>query len=203
MLSYNTTRREALKRLAAIGALAVLPSAAVWSMPSGRAAHFVGLGGAGFSLLAYFHDKLPNARYTWLDAEMPEQVPDYMNFVFAGTSDNLSVAVKSLFTGNEKFVLMAGLGGETGTRLIEELSFWLHQHQKDFAAICNLPFTFQGRIVRERAMQAEARLSSLPNFHCFDLDEIGRPSGHLLMGEVFEKADFAYYEIFSKQLHTL
>lgn len=189
--------------MAAIGALAVLPSAAVWSMPSGRAAHFVGLGGAGGSLLAYFHSKLPNARYTWMDAEMPEQVPDYVNFIHAGSSENISDLVKSHFTGNEKFVLMAGLGGEAGTRLIEELSFRLHQLQKDFAAICNLPFTFQGRIVRERAIKAKTRLSALPNFHCFDLDEIGQPYGHLLMGEVFEKADFAFWEIFSKQLHTL
>jgi hypothetical protein len=62
MLSNNTSRRDALKRLAAIGALSFLPSVALWSSPSGQTTHFVGLGNAGFQLLPYFQERLPEAR---------------------------------------------------------------------------------------------------------------------------------------------
>jgi hypothetical protein len=66
--------------------------------------------------------------------------------------------------------------------------------------ICSLPFTFQGAAMRSRAEQAAARLSVLPGFHCIDLDEIGKPHGHLLMEEVFEKVDEAFYAKFLEEL---
>lgn len=196
MLTDNTSRREALKRLAAIGALALLPTTAFLRPLSGQKTHFVGLGGAGFYLLSYFQSKLPNARYTLLDAEIPAQLPDFMNFIQTVEAEQQHDSVKSHLTGNDKIVLMAGLGGETGTPLMEQLSWWLHDNRREFMVICNLPFTFQGRKIRERALQTKERLSALPNFRCLDLDDIGKPFGHLLLREVFEKADQEFYAVY-------
>ncbi len=196
MLTDNTSRREALKRLAAIGALALLPTTAFLRPLSGQKTHFVGLGGAGFYLLSYFQSKLPNARYTWLDTELPAQVPGFADFIQTFSAGHLHDSVKSHLTGNDKIVLMAGLGGETGTPLMERLSWWLHDNRREFMVICNMPFTFQGRKIRERALQTKSRLSVLPNFRCLDLDDIGKPYGHMLLREVFERADQEFYAVY-------
>jgi hypothetical protein len=200
MLTNNTTRRDALKRLAAIGALAFVPSVALWSSPAEQTTHIVGLGGAGLQLLPYFQKRLPDARFTCIDTELPDTKPENMEFITVNLASNLYETIQANFGSNDHYVLLAGLGGTTGTHLAEQLSSWLHRNQQSFMTICSLPFTFQGAAMRLHAEQAAARLSSLPGFHCIDLDEIGKPHGHLLMGEVFEKVDEAFYAKFLEEL---
>ena len=200
-LSKNTTRRDAVKRLAVLGALAFMPSVALWPSPSGQPTHFVGLGGAGFQLMPYFQKRLPEARFTCIDRELPETEPENMEFIRVNLSSNLSETIQTNFRSKDHYVLLAGLGGSTGTQLATQLSSLLHQNKQSFMTICSLPFTFQGAAMRSRAEQTAARLSYLPGFHCLDLDEIGKPHGHLLIGEVFEKVDEAFYSKFLKLLH--
>jgi hypothetical protein len=193
--SNNTSRRDAVKLLAALGALSFVPSVALWSSPSGQTTHFVGLGGAGFQLLPYFQKRLPEARFTCIDTELPETKPENMEFIRVNLASKLSESIQANFRSNDHYVLLAGLGGTTGTYLVGQLSSWLHQNQQSFMTICSLPFTFQGTAMRSQARQATARLSTLPGFHCIDLDEIYEKYRHLPMGEVFERVDEEYYAI--------
>jgi hypothetical protein len=197
-LSNNTSRRDALKRLAALGALAFVPSVALWLSPAGQTNHFVGLGGAGFQLLPYFQKRLPEARFTCIDTELPETKPENMEFILDNLSSNLSETIQANFRINDHYVLLAGLGGTTGTHLAALLSSWLHQNQQSFMTLCSLPFTFQGTAMRSQARQAAARLSTLPGFHCIDLDEIYEKYRHLPMGDVFERVDAECFSIFAK-----
>jgi hypothetical protein len=198
MLSNNTSRRDALKRLAAIGALSFLPSVALWSSPSGQTTHFVGLGNAGFQLLPYFQERFPEARFTCIDTDLPEIKPENMEFIKVNISSNLFESIQATFRSNDHYVLLAGLGGTTGTYLVGQLSSWLQQNQHSFMTICSLPFTFQGTAMRSRAGQAAAQLTNMPGFHCIDLNELGEKYSHLSVGEVFNRVDAECFSIFAK-----
>jgi cell division GTPase FtsZ len=126
--------------------------------------HIIGLGGGGSNAMEYIHRKGVQAKYTYITDRQRLYLPKEIDFIqfrpplknkiqfpkeFAGFSDVnqeiiLPEGIRSLFFENQKYILLSGLGGNTGTLLIHKLSYWLEISRKDFAIIVSLPYHFEG-----------------------------------------------------------
>jgi hypothetical protein len=103
-----------------------------------------------------------------------------------------------LFQENCRFVLLAGLGGYTGTKMAEALSLMLHKEQKDFLTICCVPFSFEGRNRLKIAREAMERMKTIPNCHFFELDLLRNEQEDLMLSEAFPAGDRYFYRIISR-----
>lgn len=149
--------------------------------------HFIGLGGAGSNVLEGIYAKGFHAKFTCISNPARPHLPDKIHFLkfippgqtsyprgraSSGFSDlntplHLTREIKEVFTENERYILLAGLGGYTGTKLVEQLITWLHENDKEFMVICSMPYAFEG----ERRLYASSivkKFQMLPNFHYYD-----------------------------------
>ncbi|MEX2513198.1 MAG: hypothetical protein WD398_09850 [Cyclobacteriaceae bacterium] len=156
------------------------------------AMHIIGLGGAGTNILGHFHKKGIQAKYTSItNCERPHFSED-INFIrflppfkknesgdnrVWSVSDmsqplNIPQDVKELFDPNDQYFLLAGLGGYTGTYMVETLTPWLLKQDKKFVVICTLPFAFEGESRNSFASQVVKKFRHLLNFKYFDLEAV-------------------------------
>ena len=131
-----------------------------------KTTHFIGLGGCGCNVLQFFHKKGLVGKYTGI-TDLGERIlypginyisftpPRYDPFnlsnprvLFPDMRQKLVMPeeIKDLFRENHRYVLIAGLGGYTGTKMVEELTHWLDDVGRVFVTICSLPFYFEGKI---------------------------------------------------------
>ncbi|MBK9357022.1 MAG: hypothetical protein IPN08_06480 [Bacteroidales bacterium] len=100
-----------------------------------------------------------------------------------------------LFRENGRFVLLAGLGGYTGTKVAEAFSLMLYKQHKDFLTICSMPFSFEGRFRLTIAREAKERMKAIPNCHFFELDMLRNDHVNMALSEAFPAADRCFYKI--------
>ncbi|HYK74892.1 MAG TPA: hypothetical protein VEV44_17500, partial [Pseudoneobacillus sp.] len=84
------------------------------------------------------------------------------------TPMKVSTEVTDLFKDDNRYILLAGLGGFTGTFLAEKLTLMLDENKKDFLTICSLPFSFEGKKRSTWANKVRQNLRSIPNVKYFD-----------------------------------
>jgi len=153
-----------------------------------KTTHFIGLGGCGCNVLQFFHKKGLEGKYTGI-TELGERIlypginyisftpPRYDPFnlsnprvLFPDMRQKLVVPeeIKELFRENHRYVLIAGLGGYTGTKMVEELTLWLDDIGKVFVTICSLPFYFEGKIRNTIAEKSLIKLRPICNFRYLD-----------------------------------
>jgi cell division GTPase FtsZ len=108
--------------------------------------------------------------------------------------------VKALLNENHKYLLLAGLGGYTGTNMTEQITSLLRRNKKNFMAICGLPFYFEGQVRRLHADRVKIKLQTLANFKYFELQNIREKYGNLLMKDAFQKADEQSYLIYKDSI---
>jgi len=153
-----------------------------------KTTHFIGLGDCGCNVLEFFHKKGLEGKYTGI-TELGERIlypginyipftpPRYDPFnlskpkaFFPDMRQKLIMPeeIKDLFSENHRYVLLAGLGGYTGTKMVEELTLWLDDIGKVFVTICSLPFYFEGKIRNTNAEKSLIKLRSIYNFRYFD-----------------------------------
>ncbi len=106
--------------------------------------------------------------------------------------------VRQVFSHDHKYVLLAGLGGFTGTSLAVQLTPWLKETNKEFITICSLPFHFEGLKRRSYAENAMEKLQAIPNFSHYRLETLRRKYGDITIKDAFEKADEDFYRIYRK-----
>ena len=181
--------------------------------------HFVGLGGAGTNTVDYFYRMGIKGKYTCItNPERPnlpsgikliEFIPPRQIHYESGIEVfqildihhkiKIPSSVINIFKSNDKFVLLSGLGGYTGSYLTVELNRLLHDNGRKFMTICSLPFTFEGQKRKSCAEYAMKQLETQRNFKCFELDDIIEKYGrNLTILEVFKKADKQFYSICTK-----
>lgn len=212
-------RREAIKVLASLGAIALLPSRIYPESFKTKEFHFVGLGGGGCNALENIRSKYVRAKYTCITnparPHLPEDV-EFVKFVTPAcfnwqekgslTSVNLDdytalgSHVKMVFSEDSFYILLAALGGHTGTKLTKELAEHLIVNNKRFMIICSTPFKFEGKMNRSLAEKVKEQLKHLPNFHCFELERLRDIHGNMNLSEAFSKADERFYSIFSENV---
>lgn len=208
--NMKIARRRAIRVFGALAVSAFLPYTFLKTEKLPKPLHVVGIGLGGSHVLKHFHAKGLDARFTSISRfRLPELSPEinFIEFVSPGKSTfnkagkeiyrevdmtkRLVVPneIAELFKDNHHFVLLAGLGGYTGTYMIQELAPWLHWQNKDFMSICCLPFHFEGEGRKAYAENARKMLKSIPGFTCFSLSEIAEKYGNMSVKRAFEKAD--------------
>ena len=110
----------------------------------------------------------------------------------------LTQEIKDLFRENHWYVLIAGLGGYTGTKMVEELTLWLDDVGKVFATICSLPFYFEGKIRNTIAEKSLIKLRQICNFRYFDhISILDQCLVDILVPDVFRLENQDFYETYN------
>ena len=182
-------RRDLIKGLATLGAMALLPNIGALGNRANPKLHFIGLGSGGTNALAYIHQKGIEAKYTCITGPYVSHLTPDVKHIFwetppeyriLGIYDRMPLSLtenmKAVFSGDETFVILAGLGSSVGTGLIHETLKYLQAKQKNYLAICSLPFTCEGRSKKEYANQKNAEIESFRNVQFFDQNHI--PTHH-------------------------
>jgi cell division protein FtsZ len=204
-------RRDAIKTLTVMGAMAMLPKGLFPFTANTPQLHFVGLGGGGCNALEYIQEKGIKARYTCITSPERTHLPGEIAFVkFDAPQGNhfmdeypemlpniLTEEVKSVFSTDHYYILLAAMGGFTGTKLALDLSGLLQKSNQRHMIIASIPFSFEGR--RKRfAVSAKNVLVRSPYFKWFEMDMIRKVYGDMTLSEAFIKADEQFYNIFKE-----
>jgi hypothetical protein len=182
-----------------------------------KTTHFIGLGNCGCNVLQFFHQKGLEGKYTGI-AELGARIlyadinyisftpPRYDPFnlsnpkvLFPDMRQKLVMPaeVKDLFRENHRYVLIAGLGGYTGTKMVEELTHWLDDVGEVFVTICSLPFHFEGKIRNTIAEKSLIKLRQICNFRYFDHISIMDHCVDLTVPDVFRLGNQKFYETYN------
>lgn len=178
-------RREVLKGLAAMGALAILPNIRVLGNRANTNFHFVALGSGGTNAMAYIHQKGINANFTCITGPHVSHLTPDVKHIFWETPPeyrilgiynrkplSLTPEMRAIFSGNETFIILAGLGSSVGTGLIHDTLKFLQAYQKNYLGICSLPFKNEGWSKTEYANLKRAELESFENVMFFNHNQI-------------------------------
>lgn len=108
-----------------------------------KASHFVGIGAAGGNYLQYIYSKHIEARYTYVDNHF-EQVELFDNVHFKEynpeTDAQHAAWLPSYFKQNETIVLLAGLGGVTGSSAAQSMLTQLEKAGFEVFLVGTTPF---------------------------------------------------------------
>lgn len=156
--------------------------------------HFIGLGGAGCNALEYIHQQGIKAKYTGISYPERLCLPRTIQFIpFIRESKWDMFDGSKLFTNKCRYILLAGLGGDTGTYLVEALTHQLVTRHIQFLTICSFPFSLEGNQRRITAEKVKTRFESSLSFICFDLNFLIRTWGDQTLSSAFEMADQQFY----------
>lgn len=136
--------------------------------------HFVGLGAAGGNFLMHIHNKKIDARYTYIDKKPKQKpCPANMNFIkFCPEQDTQIVSlIQTNFRKDETIVLLAGLGGKTGTNLSVALFGQLQAARYNVFLVATIPFDYEEERQRYaafilQAMGRQKNISLISNQKC-------------------------------------
>lgn len=174
--------------------------------------HFIGLGGAGTNILNGFFKKRQKGKYTYITSGKREHFSSEINFIFYKPPKMkwdevpdiskpliLPEEIKALFTANHKYVLLAGLGGYTGTYMLKEIVTLLKEENKDFLVLCTLPFAFEGLPRKQYSEQFKNLFPSFSNLKYFKNEEIKIKYGQKTFAEGFEITNNELYKLFKNE----
>lgn len=160
-----------------------------------------------------FFKKGEKGKYTYITNIKREYYSSEIDFIFYGSpkmkwnevadiskSLILPKEIKEIFMDNHKYILLTGLGGYTGTYLLKELIVLLKEENKDFLALCALPFAFEGFIREQYSEQFKNLFPNLPNLKYFELDTIKEKYGNKSFVEGFEIAADEMYKLFKNEI---
>lgn len=194
-------RREALKGLAALGLLGILPKLSLFNSTPDSEFHIIGLGDAGSNVLQLMHKMGIKANYTCICSRVRQHLPKDIKFikfqspkVFYTNETRinripLTDEINELFKPNNKYLLLAGLGGYTGTNLVRSLMCKLIREPIDFKAMCTLPFKFEGPDRRKAADQILSEFPKCNNIWTFELELMKEDKTIRIVSDAFKKAD--------------
>ncbi|MDG5800785.1 hypothetical protein QA597_10480 [Marinilabiliaceae bacterium ANBcel2] len=215
-------RRDLIKKLIAAGLLAAMPikSTSAKQLKETPQLHFIGLSDAGANIIRHFHSKGMRGKYTIISTELSFQLhpdidhiqievrnrtsgfnPYHPSIHLCDNGENMNIpdSVYSIFNNNDLFVLLSGLGGYTGSRLMESLSRKLEEKQKDYRAICSLPFRFEGIVRRSSALYTLNSIGNINTVHAFELEDLRKDHPDMVLSNAFNKANEEFWRIFNKQ----
>lgn len=210
-------RRQVIKNLTGIAALAFLPKQHLFAMQQKKPIHFIGLGKAGTKVLNLFHERGLGHYYTAItdpervnvsaDVKMinyRELLPahelreDELFFCDPIDSSAFVKESKEILKADHKYVLLGGLGGFTTSRIGRSLFPLLQQEGKVFQAIFSRPFIFEGKQKMNLANEVLVLANHMPQIHHFDNDIIRTKFGNLGIREAFRKLDEEFVEEWKK-----
>lgn len=199
-------RRTLLKTLGLIGLGATLPNELFAKDSSLTKRHLIGLGGAGTNFLEYANMKGIKADYTSINAPIRSPFTSSFNWIpfelkspqarnrTSGFDTHLSwndftnnESVKEKFIPQQDFILVAGLGGLTGTFLTKTLIQELLEAAITFKAIVFVPFAFERNKESKNIQSFVEQYRDYANIQFVDLEVYKEQYGHLTMTHFFDQ----------------
>lgn len=195
-------RRELLKGLGAMGALALLPGILAVGNQIDKKLHFVGLGQGGTNAMLYIHEKGVEAKYSCITGPYVSYLKPGMEHLFFETPMDYRIKgihykkpmsitseMKAIFSEDHRYIILTGLGASVGTGLISSLLDFLNAEQKNYHAICCLPSLNMGRSKRTYAEEKKAEIEGRNNVLFFDQQIVAY--GLLCDTTVYKKVQFS------------
>lgn len=180
-----------------------------------KTTHFIGLGGAGCNILEYFFKNDLEGKYTFItEQERPylspsiHFIPFYAPAISHIKSDGSIVKLKAdlseelilpaevehLLNKDDFYVIVAGIGGYTGTMFSEQLTQVLREKGRDFMGLFCFPFFFQSEIRKDpKVVAVMQQLKALPESYCFDLGLETKSNRGLSLTKYFDKVNDDFY----------
>lgn len=210
-------RRQLLHSMAILGGATMLSPKHVFATNSTKPLHIVGIGDGGCKMLRYLISKgsITSSDYTAINSDfkgysfpverqilinVPANAYTGRNLnlaVLNDISNQLPVTVTNAFSDKDKhYVLLAGLGGFTGSYLCKVLPVFLHANKLCYNSIISLPFTHEGLIKRKQAMVIKHSLGYQPNTVFVDYVGIREKQGNFKLKEAFKIADEYVYKAY-------
>lgn len=202
-------RGEAIKWLAAMGSFAIFAGIRILENSSKGNLHFVALGSGGTNAMAFIHKKGIKANYSCFTSPYVSHLTSDIKHIFWETPREYCVLgenymtpllltneMKSVFSGNETFVILAGLGGSVGTGFIFDALKFLWENQKKYMAICTLPMQCEGKSRNQYARLKQQEICKMNNVHFIDNEHLYKIYPEISTIELFEKANEKAYHIF-------
>jgi hypothetical protein len=131
-----------------------------------------------------------------------ELIPGYTKALTPDISVELIMPdeVIEIINREKRFLLLAPLGGYTGTMFAIKIARHFLSTGHDFTIISSYPFRFEGNKRAAIADMAINHLSLLPNFISFRLDDINKDR-NLLLSQAFTTADRKMIKYANAALH--
>ncbi len=210
-------RRELIKSLGVLGALALLPTHNLFGNIEKEKLHFVGLGSGGTNVARQIQLKGIVGDYSCFNW-FPSIVEPYKGFnhiyyeyprefrisnELGRKSIPLTSEMKTNLSQEGIYVVFVGLGAFTGTSLISDVVEFLETRNVNYLAICSLPFWNEGRTRNEYARMKMMKLMKYKKVKFFDISEIRRKYEEISISKSFEKANEEICCIFQKEYQSL
>jgi cell division GTPase FtsZ len=196
-------RRDVIMGLAGMGILPFIPVKLFSNTHQIVPCHFIGLGGGGTQMFFHFLRHEVEGKFTAIDSlEGEDLIHEGVDFIPYNPDEpnGLPNKLNALFNKNERFVLLAGIGGVTGTTLMDYLLHWLPANQ--YKAICTLPFAFEGPKRQKVGSTFYEKYKSRREIQFFDMDAFGKANGKIKMKEAFRKVDEEVMGMFKDYFHN-
>ena len=205
-------RREVIKGLATLGTLAFLPNFGIDGIHTSAHLHFIGLGHGGTTGLASIQKKGIEAKYTCITGPFVSHVKsDFRHIFFESLQEYrvngikykeqlpLTREMEDVLSENDFFVILTGLGSSVGTGLISNILEFLEFKEKNYLAICSLPFKNEGRFRNKYANEKMMDLQKY-NVRFFDSNKILEKYGEARISKNFANCDEEIYSIVEKEI---
>lgn len=184
--------------------------------PNVKNRHFVGFGGAGCNMIYSLYKLGLEGKYTAISSPCRKHVdPDipYIYFAHPDSKDKeekvkmnelgktdfnlLLKEIDKIFDDCDEFFLFAGLGGLTGTFLINRYISKLESNGKSFKSICSLPFRFESKKRKIDSALLIEKFRTSKTFYYFSNQNAARKDGNskLKLSELFMKIDFDLFQL--------
>ncbi len=192
-------RKDAIKSIFALSISAVLPLNLVFEKSNIKKEqqenkiHYIGFGNAGAHIVQSLAVKYPHHKFIIANNQKINNLYKEINFVrtenfrklhpgifekiydFSIQDGNSKIFIpnklKEILNKNNSFVLIAGLGGITGSFLIKKTAEYLNAQNKDFRIVASLPFKFEGR---KRNYIANSILNELKQYSTCNYFELNK-----------------------------
>lgn len=110
------------------------------------------------------------------------------------------------FDGIEKLIIVAGLGGKTGTTFAELAARCAREHDaEEVVVVTTLPFSFEGEKRLERSVAAVKRIQSIPGVRlfCLNNEELDKKYPNLNFLTAFKAADKEILNVLEKAIENV
>ena len=184
--------------------------------------HIIGLGTAGTNIAVHFKRKGIIGKYSCITRfpsfVEPIEVANYIRGFFhieydhrlefainyesvkENQSKPLTIEMQQRLSDNCFYIILVGLGGWTGTSLIQSTLEFLQSNNQQFMAICQLPFEFDGELRKKFALVKQAEIENFKGVYFIDHQNFQNTTS---IKKLFSEADEEIYSFIKTKLPKL
>lgn len=216
-------RRQIIKSLTALSALTLIPGMNLLGISRLTKLHIIGLGTAGTNIAVRLKQNGIVGKYTCITRfpsfVKPLKVANYIKGFFhieydyrlefavnyelvkENQSKLLTIEMQQRLSDNCFYIILVGLGGWSGTSLIKSTLEFLKSNNKQYLAICQLPFEFDGEFRNYFASVKQAEIEKYKGVYFIDHHDFQNKSNIQIVSKFFSAADEEIVSFVKAELH--